>query len=177
MYGDIRTPRRALSVSIKPATLRPKSMLNIKADICAQAKSNQADSKFVGHSASCHPGCLMLLQALHRNHAAPSGCYITGDPSVGYALHLRATDATANEINKMRRFTDLCNAGASVIARGAAAVTPLGQAPAGKCVNHAHRLVTRLFRLPMLHIPCARRLKRTRITLAGWHGPLQVAAS
>ena len=71
------------------------------------------------------------MQALHRNHAAPNGCYITGDPSVGYAMHLRAVDATAAEVNKMRRFTDLCNAGASVIARGAAAVTMLGQVPSG----------------------------------------------
>ena len=78
------------------------------------------------------PASAALLQALHRNHAPPSGCYITGDPSVGYALHLRALDATATEVNKMRRFTDLCNAGASVIARGAAAVTMLGQAPAGQ---------------------------------------------
>ena len=71
------------------------------------------------------------MQALHRNHAAPNGCYITGDPSVGYAMHLRAVDATAAEVNKMRKFTDLCNAGASVIARGAAAVTMLGQVPSG----------------------------------------------
>ncbi|DBA84967.1 TPA: hypothetical protein ACH3X2_005708 [Trebouxia sp. C0005] len=70
------------------------------------------------------PGCNL---ALHRNHAAPSGCYITGDPSIGYTLHFRATDASAAEVNKMRRFTDLCNAGASVIARGAQAVTLLAQ--------------------------------------------------
>ncbi len=68
-----------------------------------------------------------MLQALHRNHAAPSGCYITGDPSIGYTLHFRAKDASAGEVNKMRRFTDLCNAGASVIARGAQAVTLLNQ--------------------------------------------------
>ena len=68
-----------------------------------------------------------LLQALHRNHAAPSGAFITGDPSVGFTLHLRAKDASAAEVNKMRRFTDLCNAGASVIARGAQAHTLLGQ--------------------------------------------------
>lgn len=73
-------------------------------------------------------GCTL---ALHRNHSPPSGCYITGDPSVGYAMHLRALDATANEVNKMRKFTDLCNAGASVIARGAASLTMLGQSTTG----------------------------------------------
>ena len=67
------------------------------------------------------------MQALHRNHAAPSGALITGDPSVGYTLHFRAKDASAAEVNKMRRFADLCNAGASVIARGAQAHILLGQ--------------------------------------------------
>lgn len=77
----------------------------------------------------CIACCLkeIVVQALHRNHAAPSGCYITGDPSIGYTLHFRATDASAAEVNKMRRFRDLCNAGASVIARGAQAVTLLAQ--------------------------------------------------
>lgn len=78
------------------------------------------------------PAYAKCLQALHRNHSPPSGCYITGDPSVGYAMHLRALDATANEVNKMRKFTDLCNAGASVIARGAASVTMLGQSTTGQ---------------------------------------------
>ena len=68
-----------------------------------------------------------MLQALHRQHAAPSGCYITGDPSIGYSLYFRAKDASAGEVSKMRHFTDLCNAGASVIARGAQAITLLSQ--------------------------------------------------
>ncbi|KAL3161075.1 hypothetical protein ABBQ38_009458 [Trebouxia sp. C0009 RCD-2024] len=72
------------------------------------------------------PGCNL---ALHRNHAPPTGCYITGDPSIGYTMYLRAIDATATEVAKLRRFTSLCNAGASVIARGAQASTILAQAP------------------------------------------------
>lgn len=69
------------------------------------------------------------VQALHRNHAAPSGCYISGDPSIGFTMHLRAIDATAAEVSKLHRFTSLCNAGASVIARGAQASTMLAQTP------------------------------------------------
>lgn len=44
-------------------------------------------------------------------------------------MYLRAIDATATEVAKLRRFTSLCNAGASVIARGAQASTILAQAP------------------------------------------------
>ena len=44
-------------------------------------------------------------------------------------MHLRAMDATAAEVNKLHRFTSLCNAGASVIARGAQASTMLTQSP------------------------------------------------
>lgn len=44
-------------------------------------------------------------------------------------MHLRAMDATAMEVDKLRRFTSLCNAGASVIARGAQASTMLTQSP------------------------------------------------
>ena len=44
-------------------------------------------------------------------------------------MHLRALHASATEVNKLHRFTSLCNAGASVIARGAQASTMLTQAP------------------------------------------------
>ena len=63
-------------------------------------------------------GAPAALQALHRTHAAPSGAFLSGDPSVGFSLHFQAPSSDKAAAEKLQRFMTICNGGSQAIAFG-----------------------------------------------------------
>lgn len=68
--------------------------------------------------ADCSAATLAALQALHRTHAAPSGAFLSGDPSVGFSLHFQAPGGNKAAAEKLQRFMTICNGGSQAIAYG-----------------------------------------------------------